>query len=146
MKILKNILKIFIIIFLIVIPIVLIIYNIFIGFMGCYLMINNNNIILETLLKEEEFDYDQAKIVFLDTTAGDDHHITIINKNLLVEDDWVRKEKNDLVEYVKNNGVDVYNFITILNYIYIIAIAIIIFFKKLLENVDMFGKFEESDN
>lgn len=145
MKILKKILKILGIIFLIIIPTVLIIYNIFIGFMGCYLMINNNNIILETLLNEEGLD-NQAKIVFVDTTAGDDHHVTVINKNLSVEDDWVTKENNRLVEYVKNNGVDVYNFITILNYIYIIVIAIIIFFRKLLENADMFGKFEERDN
>lgn len=145
MKILKKILKILGIIFLIIIPTVLIIYNIFIGFMGCYLMINNNNIILETLLNEEGLD-NQAKIVFVDTTAGDDHYVTVINKNLSVEDDWVTKENNRLVEYVKNNGVDVYNFITILNYIYIIVIAIIIFFRKLLENADMFGKFEERDN
>ena len=29
---------------------------------------------------------------------------------------------------------------------YIIKVAIIIFFKKLLENSDMFGKMEERDN
>ena len=145
MKVLKNVLKIFGIIFFIVIPAILILYNIFFGFMGCYITINNNNTILETLLEEEKID-NQAKIIFLDTTAGDDHHITVINKNLSVDEDWVRKEKNDLVEYIKNNGVDVYNFVTVLNYVYIILIAIIIFFRKLLENADMFGKFEERDN
>ena len=92
--------------------------------MGCYITINNNNTVLETLLEEEKID-NQAKIIFLDTTAGDDHHITVINKNLSVDEDWVRKEKNDLVEYIKNNGVDVYNFVTVLNYVYIILIAII---------------------
>ena len=64
MKVLKNVLKIFGIIFFIVIPAILILYNIFFGFMGCYITINNNNTILETLLEEEKID-NQAKIILL---------------------------------------------------------------------------------
>lgn len=145
MNILKNILKIFGMMFFVVFPAILILYNIFFGFMGCYIIINKNNIILETLLEQERINND-AKIIFLDTTAGDEYHIAIVNKNLSVDKELVREEKNDLIEYIKSNGVDVYNFVTILNYIYIIIIAIIIFFRKLLENADMFGKFEERDN
>lgn len=141
----KKVLKIFVITFFIVIPAILILYSIFIGFMGCYIIVNNGNATLNNLLNEEDLD-GKAKIIFLDTTAGDDHHITVINKNLSTREDWVRKEDNKLVDYIKENGLDIYNFITVLNYIYVIAIAVIIFFKKLFENVDMFGKFEERDN
>ena len=56
MKVLKNVLKIFGIIFFIVITAILILYNIFFVFMGCYITINNNNTILETLLEEEKID------------------------------------------------------------------------------------------
>ena len=118
----------------------------FIDFIGCYIMINNNNVELEMLLEKEGIDQAKAKIVFVDTTAGDDDHVTIINKNLTIKDKWISNEKSKLVDFVKDNGIDVYNTVTVLNYIYIVAIAVIIFFKKLLENVDMFGKFEEKDN
>ena len=145
MKIIKNVFKIFAIIFLIIIPICLILYSIFIDFLGCYLMFNNNDSKLDALLIQEELDSKNIGIIFLDTTAGDDNHITLINKNLLVKNTWISTD-NKLVEYVKTNGIDLYNTVNIINYIYIIIVAIIIFFKKLLENSDMFGKMEEKDN
>ena len=142
----KKTFKILGIIFLVIIPAIIIFYSMFIDFIGCYIMINNNNAELEILLEKEEIDQAKAKIVFVDTTAGDDDHVTIINKNLTIKDKWISNEKSKLVDFVKDNGIDVYNTVTVLNYIYIVAIAVIIFFKKLLENVDMFGKFEEKDN
>ncbi len=142
----KKTFKILGIIFLVIIPAIIIFYSMFIDFIGCYIMINNNNVELEMLLEKEGIDQAKAKIVFVDTTAGDDDHVTIINKNLTIKDKWISNEKSKLVDFVKDNGIDVYNTVTVLNYIYIVAIAVIIFFKKLLENVDMFGKFEEKDN
>lgn len=144
MKIIKNVFKIFAIIFLIIIPICLILYSIFIDFLGCYLIFNDNSQI-ETLASSEGVDLEDIKIVFLDTNAGDNDHITLVNKNFIIKDFWAM-QNSELVEYVKTNGIDLYNTVNIINYIYIIIVAIIIFFKKLLENVDMFSKFQERDN
>lgn len=146
MKIIKNIFKILVIVFLIIIPVCLILYSMFIDFLGCYLMFNNNDSKLDALLIQEELDSKNIGIIFLDTTAGDDDHITLINKNLSVKNTWISTDNNKLVEYVKTNGIDLYNTVNIINYIYIIIVAIIIFLKKLLENADMFGKMEEKDN
>lgn len=146
MKIIKNIFKIFAIVFLIIIPIGLILYSMFIDFLGCYLMFNNNDSKLNVLLNQEGLDSKNIGIIFLDTTVGDDDHITLINKNLSVKNTWISTDNNKLVEYVKVNGIDLYNTVNIINYIYIILVAIIIFLKKLLENADMFGKMEEKDN
>lgn len=146
MKVLKSFLKIFFIFFLIIIPTCLILYNIFVDFLGCYLIINNNNIKLEKLLYENNIDYNNTKIIFLDTTAGDGEHLTIINKNFSVKNEWISVDESELVKYVEENGIDVYDTVTKINYVYILAIAIIIFFKKLFENIDMFSKFKERDN
>ena len=143
MKIAKSLL----LFFLIVIPTILILYNIFVGFIGYYFIVNNNDVVLYTLLEKEKIDYTKSKIIFVDTTTIDDDHMIIINKNLSIKEKWIHNdEKNELIDYVKTNGIDVYNVITVLNYIYVIVIASIVFFKKLLENVDKFGKFEERDN
>ena len=146
MKLIKNIFKTLAIIFLIIIPVCLILYSMYIDFLGCYLMFNNNDSKLDALLIQEELDSKNIGIIFLDTTAGDDDHITLINKNLSVKNTWISTDNNKLVEYVKTNGIDLYNTVNIINYIYIIIVAIIIFLKKLLENADMFGKMEEKDN
>lgn len=146
MKVLNSFLKIFIILFFIVIPVCLILYNIFEGFLGCYLIVNNNDIKLEKLLSENNIDYNTAKIIFLDTTSGDGEHMTIINKNFSIKNKWISLDESEIIEYVEKNGIDVYDVVTKINYIYILAIAVIIFFKKLFENIDMFSKFKERDN
>ena len=130
MKIIKNIFKILAIIFLIIIPICIILYSMFIDFLGCYLMITNNKII-ESLASKEGTDLKDIRIIFLDTNAGDGANITLVNKNLIKNNMWVTSN-SELVEYIKTNGIDLYNTVTIINYIYIIIVAIIIFFKKLL--------------
>ena len=101
MKVIKNILKFFIIVLFIIIPICLMLYSMFIDFLGCYLIINNNPQI-DMLLKKEG--YSDAKIIFLDTTAGDDEHITMINKNFSLDDGWISVDYSELVEYIKTNG------------------------------------------
>lgn len=148
MKVIKRILKVFVIFLFAIIPIILISYNVFVGFMGCYLIINNDNNELESLLIERELSENEAKVIFIDTIAGDGDHITIINKNLSIKDSWIciDDEDNKLGNYIIENGIDVYDLINKLSYIYIIVIAAGIFFKKLTENVDKFGKFEERDN
>ena len=118
-------------------------YSMFIDFLGCYLIINNNPQI-DMLLKKEG--YSDAKIIFLDTTAGDDEHITMINKNFSFDDGWISVDYSELVEYIKTNGIDCYNTVNVINYTYLIILAVIIFFKKLLENVEKYGKFQERDN
>ena len=85
MKIIKNVFKIFAIIFLIIIPICLILYSIFIDFLGCYLIFNDNSQI-ETLASSEGVDLEDIKIVFLDTNAGYNDHITCVNKNFIIKD------------------------------------------------------------
>ena len=112
----------------------------------CYLIVNNNDINLEKLLSENYIDYNTAKIIFLDTTSGDGEHMTIINKNFSIKNKWISVDESELVKYVEENGIDVYDVVTKINYIYILAIAVIIFFKKLFENIDMFSKFKERDN
>lgn len=146
MNVLNSFLKIFIILFIIVIPVCLILYNIFEGFLGCYLIVNNNDIKLEKLLSENNIDYNTAKIIFLDTTSRDGEHMTIINKNFSIKNKWISVDESELVKYVEENGIDVYDVVTKINYIYILAMAVIIFFKKLFENIDMFSKFKERDN
>lgn len=144
MKIIKNIFKILAIIFLIIIPICLILYSMFIDFLGCYVLFTNDQKV-ELLASKEGSDLKDIRIIFVDTVAGDSANITLVNRNLIKDRLW-GNSNGDLVEYVKTNGIDLYNTINVINYIYILIVAIIIFFKKLLENVDMFGKFQERDN
>lgn len=144
MKIIKNIFKILAIIFLIIIPICLILYSMFIDFLGCYILFTNDSQI-ELLASQEGSELKDIRIVFIDTVAGDGTNITLVNKDLIKNRLW-GNSNGELVEYVKTNGIDLYNTVTIINYIYIIIVAIIIFFKKLLENADIFGKMEERDN
>ena len=145
MKLVKNVLKVFLVFIFIIIPTILILYNMFIDFLGCYVMVNNNDTKLELLLNNCGLNADEVKFIFLDTNAGDGYHITAINKNLSIDDNsW--NYYIDLENYMKENGIDVYDTLNKLTYIYIIIIACIVFFKKLTENVDKFGKFEERDN
>ena len=145
MKIIKNVFKVFLIFIFIIIPITLMLYNMFVDFLGCYLILNNGDTKLELLLNNCGLNADEVKIIFLDTNAGDGYHITVINKNLSIDDNsW--NYYIDLENYMKENGIDVYDTLNKLTYIYIIIIACIVFFKKLTENVDKFGKFEERDN
>lgn len=145
MKLVRNVLKVFLVFIFIIIPTILILYNMFIDFLGCYVMVNNNDTKLELLLNNCGLNADEVKFIFLDTNAGDGYHITAINKNLSIDDNsW--NYYIDLENYMKENGIDVYDTLNKLTYIYIITIACIVFFKKLTENVDKFGKFEERDN
>lgn len=145
MKLVKNVLKVFLVFIFIIIPTILILYNMFIDFLGCYVMVNNNDTKLELLLNNCGLNADEVKFIFLDTNAGDGYHITVINKNISIDDNsW--NYYIDLENYMKENGIDVYDTLNKLTYIYIIIIACIVFFKKLTENVDKFGKFEERDN
>ncbi len=144
MKIVKNIFKILSIVFLIIIPICLILYSMFIDFLGCYVLFTNAPKI-DLLASQEGTELKDIRIVFIDTVAGESTNITFVNKNLITNRIW-GNSNGELVEYVKTNGIDLYNTVTFINYIYIIIVAIIIFFKKLLENADIFGKMEERDN
>lgn len=144
MKIIKNIFKILAIIFLIIIPICLILYSMFIDFLGCYVLFTND-FQIELLASQEGSVLKDIRIVFIDTDAEDGTNITLVNKDLIKNRLW-GNSNGELVEYVKTNGIDLYNTVNIINYIYIIIVAIIIFFKKLLENADIFGKMEERDN
>ena len=137
-----KVIKMLLIIFLVIIPVCLILYSMFIDFLGCYLLIENSDKI-DSLLSKNGYKTD-TKIVFLDTTAGDDEHITIINKDFSVKNVWTKD--NELVDYIKTNGIDVYNTVNVINYVYIIIVACVILFKKILENVDKYGKFRERDN
>ena len=118
MKLVKNVLKVFLVFIFIIIPTILILYNMFIDFLGCYVMVNNNDTKLELLLNNCGLNADEVKFIFLDTNAGDGYHITVINKNLSIDDNsW--NYYIDLENYMKENGIDVYDTLNKLTYIYI---------------------------
>ena len=96
------------------------------------------------IIKEEGIEITNSKIIIVNTKTGDDD-VKFITDEGVVSDLKIKSESK-LITYIEKNGIDIYYTITKINYIYIIVVAIVIFFKKLLENVDMFGKFEEKDN
>lgn len=141
----KKILKILGVIIFIIIPAILIICNMFFDFFGYIIIVNEKNKEeVNEIIKEEGIEITNSKIIIVNTKTGDDD-VKFITDEGVVSDLKIKSESK-LITYIEKNGIDIYYTITKINYIYIIVVAIVIFFKKLLENVDMFGKFEEKDN
>ena len=143
MNIIKKFFKILIIILIIILSI-FILYSMFFDFLGCYLIFNNDHT-LDELLEKYDFDSKNVRVIFLDTDFKDNNNIITIDKNLSINNINI-KTNNKLVEYIKMNGIDIYNTVIIVSYFYIIIVAIIIFLKKVSENIDKFSKFQEKDN
>ena len=142
----KNVFKGILIIFFIIIPIGLIIFNMFFD-MFCYILFidNKNQEIIYKLLEKENYDLQNLEIIFVDCEPSKDDKVKLIKSNFEIENILINGE-SEFIKYIEDEGIDVYKTITWINYIYEIAIAIIIFFKKILENANLFSKFEQSDN
>lgn len=145
MNILKRILRILFIIFLIIIPIGLILCNMFFDLFGYIIIVNNKNKEeINNIISADGIDAFQSKFIIINTEPEDDK-VKIISESFKMKE-IVLDSESKLIKYAEEEGIDVYDTVTKLNYIYVIALAVFIFFRKLFENVDMFGKFEEKDN
>ena len=141
-----NSLKKVILIILVVIPLILIIFNMFFD-PFCYILIIDtaNKNIIKGLISEEDYSIDDTKVIIIDNKPNKYDKVILINSKLSKEEIEINEQSN-LLEYSKENGIDVYHTITLINYIYIIVIAIVIFFAKLSENVSLFSKFGSNDD
>ena len=141
----KKILKIIEIIFLLIIPIILIFVNGWIDFFGYALIVDEkNNMIINELL-EEFIDCKNPKMIIVEGKAKEDDVVKIVTDEFEVEE-YMSYSDSEFIKYMEENGTDIYDTWNRIRFIYILVAAILIFFKKLSENVDMFGKFEERDN
>lgn len=142
----KKILKIIEIIFLLIIPIILIFVNGWIDFFGYELIVDEkNNMIINELLEEEFINCKNPKIIIVENKYKEDDIVKIVTNKLKVEE-YMSNSESEFIKYMEENGIDIYDTWNKIRFIYILVAAILIFFRKLSENADMFGKFEERDN
>lgn len=142
----KKILKIIEIIFLIIIPIILIFVNGWIDFFGYALIVDEkNNMIINELLEEEFINCKNPKVIIVENKYKEDDIVKIVTNKLKVEE-YMSNSESEFIKYMEENGIDIYDTWNKIRFIYILVAAILIFFRKLSENADMFGKFEERDN
>lgn len=142
----KKILKIIEIIFLLIIPIILIFVNGWIDFFGYALIVDEkNNMIINELLEEEFINCKNPKIIMVENKYKEDDIVKIVTNKLKVEE-YMSNSESEFIKYMEENGIDIYDTWNKIRFIYILVAAILIFFRKLSENADMFGKFEERDN
>ncbi|MBQ7410666.1 MAG: hypothetical protein IJW20_04705 [Clostridia bacterium] len=142
----KKILKIIEIIFLLIIPIILIFVNGWIDFFGYALIVDEkNNMIINELLEEEFINCKNPKIIIVENKYKEDDIVKIVTNKLKVEE-YMSNSESEFIKYMEENGIDIYDTWNKIRFIYILVAAILIFFRKLSENADMFGKFEERDN
>lgn len=142
----KKILKIIEIIFLLIIPIILIFVNGWIDFFGYELIVDEkNNMIINELLEEEFINCKNPKIIIVENKYKEDDIVKIVTNKLKVEE-YMSNSESEFIKYMEENGIDIYDTWNKIRFIYILVTAILIFFRKLSENADMFGKFEERDN
>lgn len=142
----KKILKIIEIIFLLIIPIGLIFVNGWIDFFGYALTVNEkNNMTVNELLEDEFIHCKNPKMIIVESKYKEDDIVKIVTEELKVEE-YMSNSESEFIKYMEENGIDIYDTWNKIRFIYILIAAIILFFRKLSENVDMFGKFEERDN
>ena len=142
----KKILKIIEIIFLLIIPIILIFVNGWIDFFGYELIVDEkNNMIINELLEEEFINCKNPKVIIVENKYKEDDIVKIVTNKLKVEE-YMSNSESEFIKYMEENGIDIYDTWNKIRFIYILVAAILIFFRKLSENADMFGKFEERDN
>lgn len=136
-----KIIKVLLVMFLIIIPIILIFCNTFFGYI---LVINKENYSdVKRLLELEEIYCQNPKLIIVESKANADDIIKILTVNF---EDYKCNSDSEFIKYVEKKGIDVYDVLNKIGYIYIIIVAIIIFSKKFFENVDMFGKFDNMDD
>lgn len=142
----KKILKGIEIIFLLVIPIVFLLLNDKLDFFGYALIVNSENTTkVYELMQEEGMDCKNPKLIIVESEYKADDIVKILTNKFKVEE-YMSYSESNFIKYMEKNGIDIYDTWNKIRYIYILIAAIIIFFRKLLENADMFGKMEERDN
>lgn len=142
----KKIIKGIEIIFLLIIPIIFILLSDKLDFFGYALIINSeNNTKVYELLQQEGIDCENPKLIIVESEYKADDIVKILTDKFEVEE-YMSYSESDFIKYMEKNGIDIYDTWNKIRYIYILIAAIMIFFKKLLENADMFGKMEERDN
>lgn len=142
----KKILKIFDIIFLLIIPLILLFSTSLTEFMGYTLMVNSENKSNINKLLEEEFIYcENPKIILVESKYNADDIVKIVTTEFKIEE-YTSNSESRFIKYMEEYGIDTFDAWNKIRFCYFIILAIVIFFKKLTENVDMFGKFEEKDN
>lgn len=142
----KKILNFIEILFLLIIPIIFLLLSDKMDFFGYALMINSENSArVNVLLKEELIDCENPKMIIVESKYKADDIVKILTAEFKVEE-YISNSESNFIKYMEENGIDIYDKWNKIRYIYIIIAAIIIFFKKLSENAEMFGKFEDSDN
>ena len=139
---LKKIIKSILIVVFVIIPVIVIVNSMFNEFFAYLILVDENT-------KDQFKEYgllnvERYKAVILEIEPEENNNLILIG----YQNEFIREEiskEHELNSFIKENGIDIYNVVSIINYIYIIIIALVIFVKKLLENADMYSKFEERD-
>ena len=139
---LKKIIKSILIVVFVIIPVIVIINSMFNEFFAYLILVDENT--------KEQFEgygllnVERYKAVILEIEPEETNNLILIgNQNEFITEKI--DKKHEVNSFIKENGIDIYNVVSIISYVYIIIIAVVIFVKKLLENADMYGKFEERD-
>lgn len=139
---LNKIIKSILIVVFVIIPVIVIINSMFNEFFAYLILVDENT--------KEQFEgygllnVERYKAVILEIEPEENNNLILIgNQNEFITEKI--DKKHEVNSFIKENGIDIYNVVSIISYVYIIIIAVVIFVKKLLENADMYGKFEERD-
>lgn len=139
---LNKIIKSILIVVFVIIPVIVIINSMFNEFFAYLILVDENT--------KEQFEgygllnVERYKAVILEIEPEETNNLILIgNQNEFITEKI--DKKHEVNSFIKENGIDIYNVVSIISYVYIIIIAVVIFVKKLLENADMYGKFEERD-
>ena len=139
---LNKIIKSILIVVFVIIPVIVIIISMFNEFFAYLILVDENT--------KEQFEgygllnVERYKAVILEIEPEETNNLILIgNQNEFITEKI--DKKHEVNSFIKENGIDIYNVVSIISYVYIIIIAVVIFVKKLLENADMYGKFEERD-
>lgn len=136
-----NILKKILIIIFVVIPIISIIYNLVVDPFGYILLVDDENRqVLDELIPD--YDVSKLKVIVLDCKPRDYDKGYFINSGFKIDEAQI-DEKNEFIEYSKNNGINIHTAVTVVNCISIMIIAVLMFFIKTTENINLFGNFED---
>lgn len=142
----KKIFRIIEIVFCLIIPMILIFGDSWIEFFEYALIVNekNDKIVIE-LLEKEFIECKNPKMIIVESKYKDNDTIKIVTSDLKIEE-YRNNPESEFIKYMEKEGIDIYYTWNKITLFYILIIAIIAFFRKILENVDMYGKFEERDN
>lgn len=137
----KNYLKTILIILFVILPLILISINMFLEPLGYAIFLNNNEDIKLVFQKENYKIDDTTRVIIINSKLDS---MTIINSNFKIETFQVEKE-SEVAKYLKENGIDIFNIMNWISYIYILIIFGIIFWRKLFETSEFYRTFEDND-